>query len=116
MAVFVRSNRLPGIRRAIGPATMRGLDRLGRRMRDKARLYSLPKDTGALWDSIVYQIVETGDGATLYVGSDSDHAVYVNFGTTRMPARLFLNRAVAEERPSVGAALADEYRAILGGV
>lgn len=55
--------------------------------------------TGALRDSIHVTIVEPGHIAI--VGSDSDNAVYQEFGTSTIPARPFLGGAVASTKKEI---------------
>lgn len=44
-------------------------------------------DTGALRDSIDYSVARNPFGSEVSVGSDQDHAVYTEFGTSKMRPR-----------------------------
>jgi HK97 gp10 family phage protein len=61
-------------------------------------------DTGELRDSWAVAFTGPTDGE---VFSDSDHAVYNEYGTVNMSAQPMLHPAIDEERPKYIAALAN---------
>lgn len=56
-----------------------------------------PVDTGRLRNSITYEIGD--DGTVVRVGTNTQYAPYLEFGTRKMPARPFLFPAFEEEVP-----------------
>jgi len=51
--------------------------------------------TGALLDSIDYQVEPGRDQVAVYVGAAVQHALYLEFGTSKMAARPFMRPAVS---------------------
>lgn len=94
------------------------LDFISQRLKDRARLNATidpKKRTGRLYDSISSNTKKTGDGIkiTLQAGSSSvNYAGYVEFGTSRMYPRLYLQKArlqVEETLPKEMQKLASIY-------
>ena len=94
------------------------LDFISQRLKDRARLNATidpKKRTGRLYDSISSNTKKTGDGIkiTLQAGSSSvNYAGYVEFATSRMYPRLYLQKArlqVQETLPKEMQKLASIY-------
>lgn len=67
-------------------------------------------ETGALRDSITHNVDSNGKEAA--VGTDLDYAKYLEFGTSKMPARPFLGGAlIAKEHEIEAGVLAEVQRA-----
>lgn len=62
-----------------------------------------PVRTGALWNSITVDFYQ--DGLTAEIAPHMPYAPYVEFGTTRMPAKPYLFPAWEEERPKFEAGI-----------
>lgn len=70
-----------------------------KRVSDPTADYGVPVDTGALQSSIKTKIVDNGKSITgsIYVDSGSvaaEYAKFIEFGTSRMPARPFMRPAL----------------------
>lgn len=63
-----------------------------------------PVDTGRLRASITHAVNQDGQGLYADIGSNVDYAVYVELGTSRVPARPFLRQALVD-RGEVGSIL-----------
>lgn len=55
-----------------------------------------------------------GEGAVVFVGTNSGYGLWVHNGTSRMPGRPFLDEGLAEKRASAGALVAAGARKRLG--
>jgi HK97 gp10 family phage protein len=66
-----------------------------------------PVETGALKASGVVETTPDGQGTIRYT---KDYAPYVEFGTSRMPAKLFLTGAVSSVEPRAGDIIAGGMR------
>lgn len=92
----------PGAAKQIAqsPAVTQGLQRAAERIADEARRIARAEayDTGAYHDSITAETVATAGGQQVQVrtgGRDTFYARYIEFGTSREPAKSVLRRAAA---------------------
>lgn len=98
----VRIEGMPKLRAALlrvtGEAertTQREVKRSALNVQNGARL-RVPVDTGRLRNSIAHEIDESGLNAT--IGTNTEYAPFVEFGTRRMRERPYLFPALEEER------------------
>lgn len=75
------------------------LGRVGAAVADDARA-AAPRDTGAMADSIDYEVDEDDDGAYVNVSFDADHfyGAFSELGTSAQSPRPFLRPAVEKKR------------------
>jgi HK97 gp10 family phage protein len=64
----------------------------------------VPVDTGRLRDSITHAVSADGLGLKADIGSNVEYAIFVELGTSRVPARSFLRQALVD-RSEVGSIL-----------
>lgn len=64
-----------------------------------------PVDTGALRNSISYDVQVTSDGAVGEVGPTVNYGLFVELGTSRMAGQPFLGPAFDRNAPALEAAL-----------
>lgn len=67
-------------------------------------------ETGALRDSITHNVDSNGKEAA--VGTDLDYAKYLEFGTSKMPARPFLGGALIAKEHEIGQGIVAEVKKI----
>jgi HK97 gp10 family phage protein len=67
-------------------------------------------ETGALRDSITHNVDPSGKEAA--VGTDLDYAKYLEFGTSKMPARPFLGGALIANEHKIGETVVAEVKKI----
>jgi HK97 gp10 family phage protein len=67
-------------------------------------------ETGALRDSITHNVDANGKEAA--VGTDLDYAKYLEFGTSKMPARPFLGGALIAKEHEIGDGVVAEVKKI----
>jgi HK97 gp10 family phage protein len=67
-------------------------------------------ETGALRDSITHNVDSNGKEAA--VGTDLDYAKYLEFGTSKMPARPFLGGALIAKEHEIGDGVVAEVKKI----
>ena len=60
------------------------------------------------------ELIDTGDQIQTSVIADSDHALYLELGTSRMAERPFLRPAVAQNRPDMIRRLSEAFRETVG--
>jgi HK97 gp10 family phage protein len=65
-------------------------------------------ETGALRDSITHNVDSNGKEAA--VGTDLDYAKYLEFGTSKMPARPFLGGALIAKEREIGDGVLTEVK------
>jgi HK97 gp10 family phage protein len=87
----------------------RGAARTNIDITDRASLPGDPPapDTGALRNSIDYELTSE---TTARVGSNSDYAAPLEFGTTRIAPRPFMRPSLVAARPLMGPVIAEELR------
>lgn len=85
----------PAARRLVEAAAERQLRRAGAAVVAHARRLA-PVRTGALRDSIGYEVRRAPRGPVLVVFAAVPYAIYVEFGTSRMGARPYLRPAIAQ--------------------
>jgi HK97 gp10 family phage protein len=103
ISVKITSNKLPTIAQRLPQGAHDALAASLTRVQEGASRRSRV-DTGELRDSWAVAFTGPTDGE---VFSDSDHAVYNEFGTVNMTAQPMLRPAIDEERPRYVAALAN---------
>jgi HK97 gp10 family phage protein len=67
-------------------------------------------DTGEMRDSIDYTVTRSGGQAVLILSVGTDHGIFNELGTSRLPAQPMIRPAIDREGPKVG----DRIRAALG--
>lgn len=66
-----------------------------------------PVDTGALKSSVASFPVETGANGECQLGSDKDYSIYVHDGTSKIPARPFIQYAIDQLEDQIDQAVFD---------
>lgn len=84
---------------ASGTDARRALERLGEAVAEDAR-QAAPRDTGAMADSIDYEVGTDSDGAYVRVSWDADHwyGLFSEIGTSARAPRPFLRPAMTQRR------------------
>ena len=98
--ITVQSNRLPAVAAKLPAAANIVLERHGREMEATAKRL-VPVDTGALRDSIAWEM--TGETSGQLVAGQ-EYAGYVEFGTRHAAAQPYIRPAFEQQRPEIEAA------------
>lgn len=91
------ADRLRRLRPAVRTGTTTAVAESGKAMKTGMRRLA-PVRTGALRDSIDYELSEDGLTATAGPGEWIDYAIFVEFGTSRMPAQPYIRPVAEAER------------------
>ncbi|QBI56800.1 HK97-gp10 family putative phage morphogenesis protein [Streptomonospora litoralis] len=91
------TDRLKQLRPAVKRGTRTAVEASGKAMRTGMRNLA-PVRTGALRDSIDYELVNDGLTARAGPGDWIDYAIFQEFGTSRMPAQPYIRPVAEAER------------------
>lgn len=101
--VRVLFNRIPEIERAL-PGGVADVINRGILVAEAAAIPLVPVDTGALRSNRTTEFA-TAASSTATLTFNQDYAAFVEFGTVRMPGRLFASRGLDQAMPGVEADL-----------
>lgn len=102
--LIIEENNAEIIKNALNDGVVQALEEIG--LAAERYAFALcPVDTGRLHNSITHQLDVSDGEKCVYVGTDVEYAIYVEFGTTKHKAQKFLRPAATDH--------VDEYRKIL---
>lgn len=97
MSGVVFNDNSGNVRKLLEKALGNAAEVIGGMAESHAKEYC-PVDTGNLRNSITHDHKESGDKATVYVGTNVEYAPYVELGTYKMDAQPYLRPGIEDHR------------------